>query len=679
MSITQEQIQVAQTQQHVAAHDTNSQVRLIAGPGTGKSFAIQERVKWLLDRNIPPDSIFVVSFTRASTLDLLNRIMRYCQRAGRQNVEQINVSTLHSLALRALRAAGLLTYPADPLVMGDWEQKNILDAEFSKVSGYSAKARVGYSPGRCKAIRSDYEAFCGTGQWLPPNHIPPDPPITDEERRDYKRFHDPRTQTYSCVLPGEIVRQCVVNMEAGLLNPANLLNIQHFVVDEYQDLNPTDLEFVDRIIENGVNTFVAGDDDQSIYSFRFASPQGIQSFVNRFPQAGDHELRECFRCSSAVLSAAQSLMEHFSEPYRIPKRLTSLYLESEPPVPGIVHRWRFASFRSEARAVAESSSSLIAQGISAKKIMILISNKRALLPTLIQELENANVDYEAPKSDSYFESPSGRFILAMLRIICNSDDYVAHRLILGLRPNIGPATCNGIAESVIANNLNYRDIFYQPLLQGIFNGRELTALNHVRNVCDQISGWSPEETLGEHLDEISAIVTNIFGEQTTLQWQECIDFLPGEVTLEEMNDYLRANTDEQQAALLEAVYERLNIPIPDEGLLPPKVRIMTMHGAKGLSAQVVFIPGLMEVLLPGQLRRPYPGLVLEAARMLYVSITRAQAACILSYSTSRVVYGNHSRQTPSRFAAHLGGVFSIHENGLTNYEVGNISQSVQNL
>ena len=634
MSITQAQIQDAQTRQHIAAHDTSMQIRLIAGPGSGKSFAIQERVKWLLDRNIPPDTIFVVSFTRASTLDLRNRIMEYCQEAGHQNGEQINVSTLHSLALRTLRAAGLLTYPADPLVLNDYEQKNILDAEFSRSSGYSANTEGGYSPGRCEVIRIDYEALCGTGQWLPPNHIPPDPPISEVERQEYIRFHDPRTQIYSCVLPGEIVRQCVVKMEAGLLHPANLLNIQYLIVDEYQDLNPTDLEFVDRVIESSVNTFVAGDDDQSIYSFRFASPQGIQSFINRFPQTGDHELRECFRCASMVLNAAQSLMEHFSDPIRIPKRLTSLYLESDPPVRGAAHRWRFSRFLGEARSIAESCSELIAQGVSASKIMILISNKRGLLPTLVQEMERVNVNYEAPKSDGFLESSPGRFILAILRIVCNSDDYVAHRLILGTRPGVGPITCNRIAESIVVNNLNYRNIFYQPLPEGIYGGRDLTALNHARNLCNQICDWSSEETLGEHLDEISTILTNIFGEQETAQWQEIIDLLPREINIEELVNYLRADTDEQQVALLEEVYERLEIPIPDDGLLPPKVRIMTMHGAKGLSAQIVFIPGLMEELLPGELRRPYPGLVLEAARMLYVSITRARAACILSYLDS---------------------------------------------
>jgi len=676
MPITNEQILSAQNRQHLAAHDTHSQVRLIAGPGSGKSFTIQERVKWLLDRDrdVLPDSIYVVSFTRASTLDLRNRIIKYCHDAGQQNVDQINISTLHSLALRALRSAELLAYPADPLVLDKYEQKYILDAEFSRSSGYIPNNNIGYSPGRCKLIRTDYEAFCGTGDWESPNHIPPDPPISEEERQSYIRFHNPRTQIYSCVLPGEIVRQCVTKMQVGLLDPVTLLNIHHLIVDEYQDLNPTDLEFVDRLISNNVNTFVAGDDDQSIYSFRFASPSGIRSFINRFPQAGDHELIDCFRCTSKILDTGQNLINNFSEPIRIPKNQKSLYLESSLPVQGVVHLWRFRSYQTEARSIAESCAALISRGVSPNEIMILVSNKD-LLSVLTQELDSANVNYEAPKSEGFFETSSGRFILAILRLICNSDDYVAHRLILGLRQGVGSTTCNNISESAILNNLNFRNLFYNPLPNGVFSRREITALNHAREVCRSINDWSSNETLLAHQSDIENIVTNIIGEQAVSEWNNKINSLPQEISIEEMNNYLHADTDEQQAALLEQVYMRLDIPIPEGGLLPQKVRIMTMHGSKGLSAQVVFIPGLMEELIPGQLKRPYPGLVLEAARMLYVSITRAKAACILSYSTSRVVFGHYS----SRFAENLGGVFRDRTSCLTQEEINSIINSIQNL
>jgi ATP-dependent DNA helicase UvrD/PcrA len=674
MGITREQVDAATKRQYDAAHDTSSQVRLIAGPGSGKSYSIQERVNWLLARGVNPDSIFVISFTRASTLDLRNRIIQSCQGADLEKKQQVNISTLHSLALRALRAAGQLGYPTDPMVASKWEQKYIFDIEFSKKSGYSA-----YTPSRCKEIRMAYEALCGTGQTNPRNYLPPESPIKSEERDEYRRFHQERTQTYSCVLPGEIVRKCVVSMKAGNLEPARLLNIQQLIIDEYQDLNPMDLEFVDQIILSGVPTFVAGDDDQSIYSFRFANPEGIQLFEERFPEVGDHELIHCFRCSSEVLNAAQKLLEEYSEPNRITKSLISLYSESNPPVTGRVYRWKFKRFRTEARAIAESCKILIQKGIRANKIMILVSNTRALLSTLTQELKKTEVDFETPKTEGFLESDSGKFVQALLRIICNSNDYIAHRILLGLRQGVGPGTCNSIAQKVAINNLNYHDLFYWPLIQDVFSVRETSALNHAREICQQISKWASEETLGAHLNAISTIVERYFGETAVTQWRESVVDLPQEIRIEELRDYYQARTDEQQESLLKNVYERLGIPIPDEGLLPAKVRIMTMHGAKGLNAQIVFIPGLMEDVLPGAKKRPYTGLVFEAARMLYVSITRARVACILSYSTSRIAKGDFVRQVASRFTNHTGGRFIQCDSGLQNEDVEDIFQQVQNL
>jgi DNA helicase-2/ATP-dependent DNA helicase PcrA len=671
MPLTQAQIRNAQLQQDTAAHDPQRQIRLIAGPGTGKSFAIQERVRWLLSNGVPPSRIYVVSFTRAAALDLKRRIQRYCQEKGLHNSEQVSVSTLHSLALRSLRAANLLAYPVDPCVMDKWELENVLDIEFSKVSGYT--------PGRCEDIRSNYEAFCGTGQWLPPNYIPPNPPITQVERTNYQQFHTPRTQIYSCVLPGEIVRQCVVQMRARSLDPASLLNIKYLVVDEYQDLNTMDLEFVDRLINSGVSAFVAGDDDQSIYSFRFASPYGIQSFTNRYSSAGDHELRLCFRCTTNIVRTAQALMADFPEPNRVPKQLTSLYDTSEPPVSGIVHRWRFATAIHEARAIARSCSKLIEGGIPPRKIMILVSNRRVQLATIQEELDREGIGFESPQANPYADTRVGRFVLAILRVICDGNDYVAHRLILGLRPHVGPVTCNRIAEAVTTRNLNFRDIFYHLLPDGVFQGRSLSALRHARDLCTSIAVWSPDDTLTVRCTDISDIISNVFAQQEVQEWLSQVSNLPQEMALKELRDFLWADTDEQQESLLEAVYTRLGLDVP-EGLFPRKIRIMTMHGAKGLSAGVVFIPGLEENILPGTKRQPYLGLVLEAARLLYVSITRARAACVLTYAQSRVIYGQLSSQASSRFAPSLGGQFNHRdEDGLSATEANEIIQAYASL
>src|SRR3984893_8848893 len=209
MPITPQQIQAAEMTQRAAAHDGAQQIRLVAGPGTGKSFSIEERVCWLLTQGIQPRAVTVVSFTRASSIELRSGIHLYCARNNQHNGADVRVSTLHSLALRMLKAAGLLHYPADPLVLDSWELENVFDAEFGHANRWGKTRR--------EEIRREHEAFWSTGQWAPPNYIPPDPPITDAERAAFNAFHVPRTQAYSCELPGEIVRECLRQIVAGNL------------------------------------------------------------------------------------------------------------------------------------------------------------------------------------------------------------------------------------------------------------------------------------------------------------------------------------------------------------------------------------------------------------------------------------------------------------------------------
>jgi len=649
MPITPPQIQAAEAMQHAAAHDGSPQVRLVAGPGTGKSFAIEEQVRWLLAHGTLPRAIAVVSFTRASSVELRNRIHLYCTNQSQPNGTQVRVSTLHSLALRILRAAGLLHYPADPLVLDSWELENIFDGEFGHCHGFGKRRR--------EEIRREHEAFWNTGQWAPPNYIPPDPPISASERAAFVAFHGPRTQTYSCVLPGEIVRQCLDHILAGNLDAITLIHLEHLIVDEYQDLNPIDQQFVDELISRGAVTFVAGDDDQSIYSFRYAAPTGIQTFTHRYPGAGQHTLTDCFRCARSIVTAAGALVAAYPAQNRIAKHLNSLYSMSAPPVHGSVHRWRFWTAANESEAIATSCQSLINAGLNPRDILILLSNQRELLPVLRDALTSLAIPFEPPRAESFIDSETGRFVLAVIRIVCDMDDYIAHRLILGLRSGVGIGTCNAVAQMTISHSLNYRDIFYNPLPAGVFTGRALAAVNRARHVCAVISAWQRTDTLVQRLPDISAVATSTFNAAEAQKWETYAADLPQDMRLEELRDWLWADTDEQQMSVLAAVYARLNQPVPATVALPPRVRIMSMHGAKGLSGHVVFIPGLEDDIFPGPWRQPYPGLVLEAARLLYVSITRARVASILSYAVRRRIQGQMTQMSASRFTTSLNGPF----------------------
>lgn len=671
MPITPQQVQAAEAVQRAAAHDGSQQVRLVAGPGTGKSFSIEERVCWLLSQGVHARSVAVVSFTRASSVELRTRIHAYCANRNQQNGADVRVSTLHSLALRMLKTANLLHYPADPLVLDSWELENVFDAEFGHANGLGKKRR--------EEIRREHEAFWSTGVWAPPNYIPPEPPISQAERAAFGAFHGPRTQAYSCVLPGEIVRECLSQIVAGNLDPVALLHLQHLIVDEYQDLNPIDQQFVDEMIARGIVTFVAGDDDQSIYSFRYGSPSGIQAFTHTYPGAAPHALSDCFRCAQVIAEAANALMAGYPSQNRIPKVLNSLYVGAAPPVAGVVHRWRFPNAAAEANSIADSCQALINGGVNAREILILVSNQRELLPGLEDALTAAQVPFEPPRAETFIDSETGRFVLAVIRLVCDLHDHVALRLILGLRPGVGIGTCDSIATAVIGNALSYWDIFHAALPVGVFQGRSLTALNHARQVCSQIAAWSRADTLAARSPDISAILTAAFSAAEAQLWQNYAAGLPPAMRLEELRDWLWADNDEQQITVLQAVFTRLNQQMPAAAVLPPRVRIMSMHGAKGLSSQVVFVPGLEEHIFPGPWRQPYPGLVLEAGRLLYVSITRARAACILSYAARRRMQGPVRPTAPSRFTTSLNGPFVGRANGLQQPEVQQIIAEIANL
>jgi len=670
MPITDVQKEEATAQQNNAAHDENQIIRLIAGPGTGKTQTIQERVAWLLQQ-VDPASIYVVSFTRATAFDLRLRIRQHCRVNSINNSDKVNVSTLHSLALKILRRANrLVYYHGYPTILDDWELDNVYDNEFSTFSNLLGENHS-RNKSRCKEIRIDFEAFCGTSLYSPPNFIPPDPPISEIERQGYRSFHSNRSQIYSCLLPGELVKNCADQIDTGNLDVIPLLGITNLIVDEYQDLNPVDQQFIDLLINQGIVTFIAGDDDQSIYSFRYASPKGLQSFASaeRHPNTSNHEIEHCFRCTTEILATAQRLFTDFPEIGRIQKNTRSLYANSNPPVPGIVHRWYFETDSDEASAIVNSCRALISRGIQPDKILILLANTDLQLRQLTRFFDSLNIPYENPKEQPFINNDFGRLIFALFRIIVQTNDYFAYRLLLGLYPGIGLTTCTKIANIVLDNTLNYRDLFFNELPNGVFNSRQLASLTSIRQIIRVISSWDKNDTLSLRVDWLNNFILTNFGGNAQQCWHDYINMLPNDITLEELCSVLGAISNNHKKQQLNLVYERLGLPVPDAGVFVPKIRIMTMHGAKGLSGEFVFIPGLEEKILPGQRRLRFPNLINESMRMLYVSITRAKVACFLTYARRRYVYNQNIEHEPSRFNSHLNGRFIQREIGLQENEI----------
>ena len=675
MGLLEEQIAAAKAVQDTIAQDAATAIRVVAGPGTGKSRAVEERTRWLIqDQQTPAGGIKVVSFTRASSTDLRARVHRTLTLEDVANPQAVQVATLHSLALGALRRANLLAeYPVDPSVLDAWEQTNLVDEEFALTAS-------GLTPGRAKAIRQFHEALWATEERYPPNYRAPQEAITEAEEQAFVAFHSRRTQTYSYVLPGEMVLKCVEQARMGLLNLREQIGADHLLVDEFQDLNPMDLEFVRIVHGEGVVLWVCGDDDQSIYSFRHATPRGIQTFDRIYAEASLHELTDCFRCAPNILDAATKLLSKHAGPGRIPKSTRSLWATADPPVLGTVECWTFGRADEEAKGVAAACQNLIAAGEDPSEILILIGNKRALTKTIQKALDTAEVPYDSFRSESFKDSDLGRFVLSALRIVCEPNDYVAYRALLQTLRGVGVGTCAQIADQIVEGNLRFREVFYSTAARDGFSGRERNALDQAGAVCGEISEWACGEEVSKRREALHGLAEQNRSAAEAEAWDAFVAALPGAITLRELRDYIWADTEAQQDEVLRRAKERIGESKP---LLVPgpsgRVRLMTLHGSKGLTARYVFIPGLEEKLLPNQFQREHPGGIEEAARLLYVGMTRARIGLVLSWAKSRMLQGQWTSMNPSRFARSTGGKFVCHRGGFDQGVVAALLAEAQSL
>jgi superfamily I DNA/RNA helicase len=559
--------------------------------------------------------------------------------------------------------------------MDEWEQEHVFDAEFAAAAHISRQ--------RAGEIRAAYEAA-----WNTLNEGPLQP-VTPEEQQSFAAFHSATKQTYAALIPGEMVRECVDQIQAGLIDPAALSGATHLLVDEFQDLNECDQTFIEKFAARRVTLFLAGDDDQSIYSFRHAAPHGIVNIPQRYPGASTHILPDCFRCPPSIIGAGLGFVAR--NQVRVPKQITSVYAGRVPPLMGRLEAWRFADGLAEAAALAESCRELIRSGVSPAQILILVASRDTQSPLIEEALARVDVPFSSPRGRGLKMSMPGRAVLALVRIIASDEDYVAYRDLLGCRYHVGPAAALRIKTACTLNNLNFRDLFAQQIPAGIFNAVDTATLTGITGVRAVARGWALQDTVGNRdagFQELLAMAlgpgTRPAGEAIALWRDEIASILGSDATLDEALSFVGADNEAEQQVVLDALQNRLSVTAPARAR--PRVRIMTYHSAKGLGAAVVFAPGLEVGLMPSRQALQSPGLFEERRRLLYVGITRARVACFISLAITRIGAQAQRlgsrwqlRMPPSPFLGELGLGALPRPGGLTPAEAAAVAADIASL
>lgn len=587
-----------------AVHHIGKHARLLAGPGSGKTFTLTHRVLSLvLKQNVDPESILLLTFTRLAARQLREKLEEVLKPHDKAIP---TVSTLHSFALRQIlfNSRVVDTLPSPVRVADDWEERHIILEDLKTILNLNEIDEVKDLFNRLSADWGNLNA--DEQGWEESFKIP----------QFISAFRDHKT------LYGETLRAELVYQLKKCLNQNGQFKLdkdyKHILIDEYQDLNPCDLAIVKEFADKNAELYVVGDDDQSIYGFRYANPRGIRDFPVNYTGAEKLALETCYRCDKNILSNAEFVAN--LDRNRLPKP-TKPRDDAED---GEVKLLRFDNQYGEAKNIAKKVKSLIDAGTPAKEIVLLFRGSIGkLTPTIIDEFKKLSIPYTETIESEVEDSKEYRIVLSLLRLTSRVDDSLALRTLTQLEKNRLGDKCIEAIHGVSAS----KKVSFAKALDEIKANQSL--IKQGKQVNEYIQGVTEKIAKYKAIEKLDDLITQVVQEnmpEGDLR-DKVLSSLKKVVSGDEqkLDDFLRA---------LSTATDQMEQDVEGDG-----VNLLTMHQAKGLTYDVCFIVGLEDEYLPGRNADTSPD---DERRLLYVSMTRARHKLYMTYCDKRVADQRHT-------------------------------------
>jgi DNA helicase-2/ATP-dependent DNA helicase PcrA len=618
-------------QQRDAVAATEGPVLILAGAGSGKTRVITHRVAHLvLDRGVDSGRILAVTFTNKAAGEMKARVETLL--AGRPL--RAWVSTFHSFCVRLLRreaaAAGLdpafLIYDEDDQVAAVREAMRALDLSEKLHPPRRMLARIS---ARKNAARPDDDEEGGYG--------------ADLTRRVMERYREVLRSAGAVDFDDLLLRAVALFEGNPLVRQAWRERFAYLLVDEYQDTNRTQYELVRLLAGPGGNLTVVGDEDQSIYSWRGADISNILDFEHDFPGARVFRLEQNYRSSQRILDAAGALVARNVR--RKGKTLRA--------VKGMGDRVRLHEAMDEyqeASWVTETIASVRAQG---RVAVLFRMNAQSRL--FEEGLLRLRLPYLVVGGVGFYERREVRDVLAYLRLVLNPRDAVAFRRVVNVPPRgLGAKAVEEIDRAAAAGGESPWEAAVRLVDAAALPSRALLPLRQFRETIETLRAEAASGPATGGLRRLIERVLELSGYGAALARE---DSQESQERLENLAELLAAAVDYDareespslagfldRAALLSET-DRLRDDVP--------VLLMTLHAAKGLEFESVFLVGLEEGLLPHSRSLSGEEALEEERRLCYVGMTRAMERLHLSWARSRQVFGQRRLTEPSRFLAEI--------------------------
>lgn len=605
-------------------------IRVMAGPGTGKTFALIRRVARLLQQGVNPRRMLICTFTRTAARDLSDELSYL----GISGAEHVRAGTLHSVCFRLLSQEDVLQHTGrTPRPLLIYEERFLLeDLVGENFGGIRERAK------RLKAFNAAWARLQSDKPGWP----------TDRTDRAFHAALMSWLRFHSCILVGELVPETLKYLRD---NPASshLEEYDHVLVDEFQDLNRAEQELLDRISNSG-NLIIIGDEDQSIYSFKHAHPEGVSEFHQTHLHTHDEGLIDCRRCPTTIVDMANSLISNNQN--RTDRSLN--YFDGNPKGEIYVVQWQ--DIREEASGIAQFISERVENSQVDPGQVLVLSPRRHFGYAIRDELINMGISAHSFFHEEALQGNPKQIddcliqqAFTLLTLLADQYDIVALRCWCGF-----------------GNNSLSR-----------------AGWRRIREHCDETgdSHWEALVNISEgHLSiPYTAYIVEKFND--LIQQLNSLQDLRGQYLVEAIFPLdkeagatihqiaSQMETDDYDASTLREVL-RIGITQPELPTDVDYVRIMSLHKSKGLTADLVIIAGCIEGILPfiaGNTRAEEQRILEEQRRLFYVAITRARQILLLSSVLelprdlahrigAQVRGGNqsHARTISSRFLTELG-------------------------
>ena len=623
---------------------------IVAGAGSGKTKVLTSRIANIIkEKKAFPNQILAVTFTNKAAKEMENRVSKIL---GSSAVGLSWLGTFHSICAKLLRKHASAANLNSNFTIVDTDDQIRLIKNICKAENIDIKQ---LSPRFILAI---------IDRWKNKGFYPNEVIINKKDIYEktilplYKIYQQKLTDLNSCDF-GDLILHTVKILELNSdIKEIYSKNFKYILVDEYQDTNFIQSKWLNLLSEKNKNICCVGDDDQSIYSWRGAEIKNFLEFDQVYENTKVIRLEKNYRSSQNILSVASNLISNNQN--RVGKTLVTTMEEGD-----LVQLNCFKNGKDEAIGVSDEIEKKIKKKFSYNNIAILV---RAIFQT--REFEERflkiGMPYRILGGTKFYERAEIKDCVAYLRLIYQEkDDLAFERIVNNPKRSVGDSTLKNIHEFAKENNLNLERASIKMLELNLIKPKAKVGLNLFIN---SLAKWRDDLIVkkSNHI-KLLQIILDESGYSAMLKNKKDVD---NENRLENIKELLSAMKEfDNLESFLEHVSLATSVDQEWEG---QKINMMTMHAAKGLEFDVVFLPGWEEGLFPHQKsieEKGHNGLE-EERRLAYVGITRAKKKAIISFSMNRFYQGDWIDSMASRFIDELPEK-NLEKNSFFDEEINN--------